>query len=344
MDIDHFWPRNDPLFRAVDAVHLIVLFDIEGRILRANANVLRLFGYEEGQVIGQSHRLFCSADTVSEHDHVRLWQGLRRGEMQSGTYRRADRRGHALWVEASYTPINDEQGVPVMVLKVGTDVTERCRIDGEAHGKLAAIDRSQAVVEFDLHGRVLVANDNFLALMGYSREAVLGAHHSRFCHADQVRSADYGAFWSDLAAGRFMAGRFQRKRADGSTIWLQATYTPILDADGVPYKIVKFASDLTEQIRLEAEAARRLDDAERFRLMAEDRKTALETMLREMEGVVDSITAIAGQTNMLALNASIEAARAGPAGRGFGVVAAEVKKLAEDTRSATRSVREMLRR
>lgn len=338
------WQGSDPLFRAIDRAHLVAVFDVEGRVAWANDNFLCLFGHAEADLVGHSHRTLCPADIVASRDYTLFWQALRQGQFQKGTYRHVVRDGRTVWTEASYAPIVDEWGRVDQILMTGADVTERCRRDAEAHGKLAAIDRSQAVVEFDLKGHVLAANDIFLTLMGYTREATIGGHHSRFCASDYVRSPGYARLWSDLAAGRFIAGRFQRQRADGAIIWLQATYTPILDVEGAPFKVVKFARDITDQVRLESEAAERLDQAERFRVMAEQRKADLEAMLHDMEGIVDSIAAIAGQTNMLALNASIEAARAGPAGRGFGIVAAEVKKLAEDTRSATQSVREMLRR
>jgi len=341
---DQIRQRNDPVFRAIDSAQLMAVLDAGGAILWANANFRRTFDDAASDMTGVVHRQLCPADITLSRDYDLFWQALLRGECQQGTYRYVDRQGQAVWIEGGYVPILDEGGAVTQVLMTGTEVTERHRRDAEAYGKLAAIDRSQAVVEFDLQGYVLAANDMFLSLMGHSRRVTIGVHHRLFCLDDYVRSPAYARLWSDLAAGRYISGRFERRRADGSPIWLHATYTPILDADGVPYKVVKFARDVSDQVQLENEAAMRLETAERFRLMAEERQAALETMLRDMEAMVDRIAGIAGQTNMLAINASIEAARAGPAGRGFGVVAAEVRKLAEDTRSATRSVREMLQR
>jgi methyl-accepting chemotaxis protein len=205
-----------------------------------------------------------------------------------------------------------------------------------------AICRSQVVIEFDLDGTVLWANEQFLAVMGYRADAVIGAHHRIFCTEDDVRSGAYVEFWRKLGRGAFDGGLYRRKRSDGGDVWLQATYNPILEADGKPRKIVKIATDLTKQVMLEREVAQRHTQEQRFTSELEQQKDVLQDAMTQLSGIVAAIGSIASQTRLLALNAAIEAARAGEAGRGFAVVANEVKKLADDTRTATDRARTML--
>ncbi|MDP1026550.1 methyl-accepting chemotaxis protein [Sphingomonas sp. KR1UV-12] len=212
----------------------------------------------------------------------------------------------------------------------------------ESAARHAAIDRSQAVIEFDMDRRVVAANDAFLALFGYRRDALIGQPHAIFCTGEEAASNHYAAFWRRLCRGEHAAGRFQRRAADGTTRWLQATYTPILDASGTPFKVVKFATDITQQVLLEAVLADRLVESQKLRAEADARRARADEVLDQLGMIVDTISAIAAQTNLLALNATIEAARAGDAGRGFSVVASEVKKLAENTRKATQTAQAML--
>ena len=214
--------------------------------------------------------------------------------------------------------------------------------DADIVGRMTAIDRSQAIIEFDLSGRVLAANANFCRLFGYREADIVGKHHRIFCQPAYAASDDYRAFWAKLARGEYDAGRYCRLGQADREIWIQATYNPIFDADGKPQKVVKFASDVTAQVALEQEVRTRLVEVERLRTEADFRRGELEEAMAGVAAIVDTIGQIAHQTNLLALNATIEAARAGDAGRGFAVVANEVKKLAGDTRDATKRARHLI--
>jgi len=185
-----------------------------------------------------------------------------------------------------------------------------------------AICRSQAVIEFGPDGGIEWANDHFLSLMGYSLEEIVGRHHRMFCDPEFAESATYSEFWRKLGTGQYDAGEYRRIAKGGREVWLQATYNPVLDAEGQPKRVLKIAADVTEARKLHSE---------------------LHDRLLQMSDIVQTIGAIADQTRLLALNAAIEAAHAGTAGYGFAVVASEVKKLASDTRRATEKVAGMMR-
>jgi methyl-accepting chemotaxis protein len=192
-----------------------------------------------------------------------------------------------------------------------------------------AVCASQAVIEFDLAGTVTWANDEFLSLVGYRRDLLLGQHHHVLCTPKYAASAEYAAFWRKIRSGVFDRGVYPRRRRDGTELWLQATYSPLY-RDGQVYRILKIASDVTDKMLLER--------------ALEQRQVALRTTVADLSEIVQAISGIAGQTNLLALNATIEAARAGDAGRGFAVVAGEVKRLAGDTKAATDRASDMVSR
>lgn len=202
--------------------------------------------------------------------------------------------------------------------------------DGYCRAAWNAVCLSQAVIEFDMAGVITWANDRFLDLVGYDLGQLVGKHHRILCSADYGASPEYSAFWDRLRLGKFDQGDFSRLKADGSEVWLQATYNPIFDRDGTTQRVLKVATDITRQVVLEREL--------------QHKSAALQTTIEELDSVVKAISSIAKQTNLLALNATIEAARAGEAGRGFAVVATEVKKLSGETQTATERARRMMER
>jgi methyl-accepting chemotaxis protein len=352
------------MMAAIDRVQAVIEFDLGGHVLHANPNFLRQMGYTLDEVRGQHHRLFCDPAYAQSEDYAEFWHRLASGQVHNGEFKRRRRDGSEVWIQASYNPVFDPEGHPVKVVKFATDVTASRYSTSEANGKLAALSRSQAVIEFDLLGNVLGANHNFLRMMGYTDGEVTGLHHSLFCEPEQVHTPGYRHFWADLAQGQFKRGRFRRCSKLGSEVWIHATYNPILDSEGRPYKIVKFATDITERVQREQQQAqalaalqaqvsqlsRQLEGTaqqvgqahELARQLRQDvldgsRSTArsvstlgeMRQVAMELHDLVPATQAWTSQTHQLALGAGMEAARAGEHGAGLGVVADGLRQLAQ---------------
>ena len=206
-------------------------------------------------IIGRHHRIFVAPEERETPDYQAFWQALRSGEHFSSEYKRISKSGGEVWIQASYNPILDQEGKPFKVVKYATDISEQKRRNADFQSQLEAISRSQAVIEFDMDGTILNANDNFLAVMGYQRQEVLGKHHSMFVAPEEANGEKYRRFWSTLRQGKFHSATYRRQGKGGKAIWIQASYNPILDDQGQPYKVVKFASDVTEQTLKNADFA-----------------------------------------------------------------------------------------
>ncbi len=211
------------------------------------------------ELVGQHHRLLCETVYAASDEYRLFWQQLAGGEYKSGRFKRRNKQGEALWLEASYNPIIGRGGKVTRVLKTASDITHKVTLEQEMRSRLEAIDRSMATVEFSLDGFILDANQNFLDTVGYSLEALKGAHHRQLCEADYAASAAYREFWKCLNTGEYMAGQFKRVTRTGEELWLEATYNPVFDANGTLYKVIKYATDITQRIRqqnAESESAR----------------------------------------------------------------------------------------
>ena len=232
--------------QAIERSQAVVEFDLDGHVLDANANFLRLMNYSLAEIKGQHHRIFCDPEYARGAAYKQFWLKLGRGEFDAGEYKRLGKDGKEVWIQASYNPILDANGTPERIVKFALDVTAIKLRNAEFEGKVNAIQRSQAVIEFDLQGNILFANEVFLRTMGYTAEQVVGKHHRMFAVPGYAESEAYRQFWHKLGRGEFEMGEFKRIGAAGREIWLQATYNPILDVEGRPVKVVKFASDVTQ--------------------------------------------------------------------------------------------------
>ncbi|QHG86865.1 PAS domain-containing protein [Xanthomonas sp. NCPPB 1638] len=243
---------------AVDRVMAVIEFDLDGRILEVNQNFLSLMGYRRDEVVGQHHRMFVTASDRDSESYRQFWEALRRGDFNAGRFCRLDKHGREVWINASYNPLLDRAGKAYRVVKYATDITQQVRQTVDFEGRIDAIDKVMAVIEFSLDGTVLDANQNFLQVMGYRLDEIRGKHHGMFVDAATRQSAPYRAFWESLGRGTFNAGRYRRIGKDGREVWIQASYNPVLDAHGRPYKVVKYATDVTRQVVDSADADGRI--------------------------------------------------------------------------------------
>ncbi len=225
-------------------------FDPEGRILSANQSFLNVVGYSREEVVGRHHRLFVEPTDVARPTYEAFWRSLRNGEVQVSEFKQITKAGEEVWIKASYNPVINKSGKCIRVVKVATNITSRKREYADFAGQIAAIDRSQAVIEFGVDGTIRSANANFLNALGYTLAEIVGRHHSIFVHPVDQKSEEYAAFWAGLRAGNFQSGQFKRIGKNGNEVWIEASYNPILDPDGKPFKIVKIASDITKQVIL----------------------------------------------------------------------------------------------
>ena len=354
---------------AISASMAMIEFTPEGIVLEANEKFCAAMGYDLDEVRGQHHRLFCEEAFHRSEEYARLWRDLARGEPVSGTFLRLNKSGREMWLEASYMPVFGPDRQVRSVLKIATDISARINKEHENQSMLAAISRSMAVIEFTPQGNVITANKNFLDTTHYSLNEVLGQHHSLFCQRAEAESPSYKAFWASLNRGEYHSHRFERRDKHGHTIFLEASYNPLFDAKGRLYKVVKFASDITQQVttlQTAAESAHSTsvqNDAcarkgsqvvqqtvqiiQDISIDLNEAALSIDAVSKQSDiigSIVQTIRGIADQTNLLALNAAIEAARAGEHGRGFAVVADEVRSLAARTSQATLEIVDVVRK
>lgn len=362
-----FNQEKEAKLKAIDKSNAVIEFDLNGNILFANDNFLNTVGYKLDEIKGQHHSIFISEVEKHSEKYKEFWRKLNEGKYDEGLYKRYGCDGREIWLRATYNPIFKGDR-PYKIVKYAQDVTFDQNQKANFLGQIQAINRSQAIIEFDLKGNVLSANDNFAETMLYKESEILGKHHSVFLFTEDKEAPEYTHFWKNLAKGQLYTGVFRRKNKNGQEVWLQASYNPIFDMNNQLLKVVKYATDVTLSMKaskvLEESFVNFSDTIENNTQNATNANVIvndttdeviktndnMRKLVNTMSEIADSakniakitelLDLVAFQTNLLAINAKIEASHT--RSKGFAVIANEVRDLSIKSADSSKQIKKLI--
>ncbi|MCZ4282958.1 PAS domain-containing methyl-accepting chemotaxis protein [Kiloniella laminariae] len=326
------------MLAALDKSQAVIQFKPDGTIISANENFLAAIGYSLEEIQGKHHSMFVTPEDANSPEYRAFWDSLRQGKYQAAEYRRIGKGGKEVWIQASYNPIMGRTGKVTSVVKYATDITAQVLQNADFKGQISAVNKSQAVISFNLDGTIIDANDNFLGAIGYSLPEIQGKHHSMFVETEEAQSPEYKAFWEDLRQGKYQAAEYKRIGKGGKEVWIQASYNPIFDPTGKPLKVVKYATDITEQIRLRQEAQRvgKLVDENLDRILQSvtDANSQSSTAVSASDRTLQTVQSVAAAAEQFESSAHEIA-------RSMGTSKQDVDKAMQETTSADQATQQL---
>jgi len=314
------------LIDAINRAQAVIEFTTDGTILNANQNFLTTLGYQLDEIQGRHHRMFIEPAYVATQEYAQFWTMLANGKSFSAEYKRLAKGGKEAWIEASYNPVFDSAGRVTKVVKFAIDVTEKKVKSVDNEGRLAALSRAQAVIEFETDGTIVSANDNFLKTLGYTMDEIKGKHHRMFVDPAYASTPEYARFWADLSAGTFKQAEFKRFAKGGKSVWINASYNPILDANGKVTKVVKFAVDVNEQKLLLATVS---DSASALAAAAEELTASSQSMSATAEETSAQANVVSAASEEVSRNVSTVAT-------GTEEMSASIREIASNAADASK--------